>query len=680
MAYTQDTRWIGVTTPLGEDFVLLTSFHGEEGISKLFRFDLEMISEHESVDFDSIIGKNVTVWIVLADGSARYINGQVSRFSQGPRDADFTSYHAEIVPWLWFLTRTADCRIFQNKKAPDIIQQIFSDFGFKDYSLRLYGSFAEREYCVQYRETAFNFISRLMEEEGIFYFFEHDNGKHTLVLADSPTVHQPCPHQANVSYEKSAGSFQEDDVVLDWRLEQELRPGKYSLTDYDFENPATDLSVNVAGKGDYEVYDFPGEYTKRGDGDSRVRIRLQETATPAMIGHGASDCRAFASGYKFSLTNHYRGSQNQAYILTSIHHTANQGARYRSGSDQDFHYRNTFECIPASTPFRPNRLTPEPVIQGAQTALVVGPSGEEIFTDKYGRVKVQFHWDREGKLDENSSCWIRVAQSWAGKKWGSMFIPRIGQEVIVDFLEGDPDRPIITGRVYNAGQMPPYTLPDEKTKSTVKSYSSMGGGGFNEIRFEDKKGSEQIFIHAEKNQDVRIKNDLFETVGGHTHLIVSQDQIEQVKGDKHQHVTGDLNEKIDATKSLNVAQDVQEKVGNNFALDAGMEIYLKAGMNLVVESGTMMTLKVGANFISLNPAGVFITGTMVMINSGGSPGSGSGCSPQSPKDPTEADKADPGQSSTLPSPPRAPTRPKFYSPAAMVLKQAAQTGIPFCEH
>ena len=681
MAYTQETRRIAVATPLGPDVLLLSSFQGEEGISRLFRYDLDLVSENESVDFDALIGQNVSVRITLADDSQRYINGQISRFSQGGRDSNFTSYHAEVVPWLWFLTRTSDCRIFQNKKAPEIIQQIFTDYGFKDFSLRLYGDFSQREYCVQYRETAFNFISRLMEEEGIFYFFEHENGKHTLVLANSPTENKPCPHQSTVRFEKSAGGFQEDDVLLEWRLQQELRAGKYALTDYDFENPATDLAVNVAGKGTYELYDYPGEYLTRGDGDGRVRIRLQETQTPYVVGYGTSNCRVFASGYQFTLAEHYRASQNQAYVLTTVRHSASQGGDFRSGgNDDDFHYRNTFECIPASTPFRPNRLTPEPVIQGAQTAVVVGPAGEEIFTDKYGRVKVQFHWDREGDLDENSSCWIRVAQLWAGKKWGAMYVPRIGQEVIVDFLEGDPDRPIITGRVYNADQMPPYDLPGEKTKSTIKSYSSKGGGGFNEIRFEDKKGSEQIFIYAEKNKDLRVKNDRFETIEGETHLIVSKDQLEQVKGDKHQHTSGDLNEKVDSSKSLNVGQDLQEKVGQNYALDAGMEIYLKAGMNLVVESGTMLTLKVGGNFINMNPAGVFISGTMVMINSGGAAGSGSGCSPQSPKDPKEADKADPGQLSNLPPPPKVPVRPKFFSPAALVLKEAAQTGAPFCEH
>ena len=660
MAYTQENRRIGIGTALGPDVLLLSSFRGDEGISRLFRYDLELLSVDESVDFDALIGKNVTFWIVLADGSARYINGQISRFSQGARDPNFTSYHAEVVPWLWFLTRTADCRIFQNKKTPDIIQQIFNEFGFKDYALRLYGSFAEREYCVQYRETSFNFISRLMEEEGIFYFFEHENGKHTLVLANSPTENKPCPQQPNVRFDKSAGAWQQDDVILEWRLQQELRPGKYALTDYDFENPLTDLSVNVSGKGAYELYDYPGEYVKRGDGDTRVRIRLQEAETPYVVGYGSSDCRDFISGYTFNMTDHYRDSQNQSYVLTAVHHVANQGADFVSGSDDDFHYRNTFECIPASTPFRPSRLTPEPVIQGAQTAVVVGPSGEEIFTDKYGRVKVQFHWDREGKLDENSSCWIRVAQLWAGKKWGAMYIPRIGQEVIVDFLEGDPDKPIITGRVYNAEQMPPYDLPAEKTKSAVKSYSSQGGGGFNEIRFEDKKGDEQVFVHGEKDLEIRVKNDRKEWIGEDRHLIVVRDKLEQIQRDDHHDVTRDRIEnvgrdhhvqvvgkeaiKVQGSHSFTVQGDVIEQFQGNHSSQVTQALYIK-GMNVVIEAATDLTIKVGGNFIDINSGGVFITGTMVMINSGGMAGTGmagSIVSPISPTDPLVAVDADPG--------------------------------------
>jgi len=687
-AYTQENRLMAIATPLGDDAVLLASLSGEEAISRLFRFDLELLSTMESIDFNAIVGKNVTVRLTLADGSDRYFNGFISRFSQGGRDQNLVSYHAEMVPWLWFLTRTSDCRIFQKKKVPDIVKQIFDEMNLKDYKLQLFGNFLEREYCVQYRETDFNFISRLLEEEGIYYFFEHKNGVHTLILANDPAGHKPCPHQPVARYEgASGGAVQEDDIVLDWRVQQEMRPGVYTQADYNFEQPTDPLKADVAGKNPYEIYDYhPGEYRKKPEGDSLVRTRLQELEAPCLVAHGSSDCRAFTSGYRFDLKEHYRDDMNQAWVLTSLRHSASQPADFHSSSTSqaNFHYRNTFEGIPHSTPFRPPRATPHPVVQGTQTAVVVGPAGEEIFTDKYGRVKVQFHWDREGKKDENSSCWIRVAQNWAGKKWGVLFMPRIGQEVIVDFLEGDPDQPIITGRVYNAEQMPPYTLPDEKTKSTIKSLSSKGGGGFNEIRFEDKKGSEQVFIHAEKDLHQRVKDSRFETIVGSTNLIVKKNQFEQIGGDTHLQVTGDQNEKISGTVSLKAGMDLEQKVGSKCAIDAGQEIHLKAGMNLVIESGTTLTLKVGGNFININPAGVFIKGAMVFINSGGSAGSGSGASPEAPKDPTEADKAEPGEVTTV-SPPPTVKRTSLslsstkVSPAAAVMKAAAQSGAPFCD-
>jgi len=331
--------------------------------------------------------------------------------------------------------------------------------------------------------------------------------------------------------------------------------------------------------------------------------------------------------------------------------------------------------------FRPRQISHRPFVQGPQTAIVVGPSGDEIHTDEYGRVKVHFHWDRYDQCDENSSCWIRVAQQWAGKRWGSILIPRIGQEVIVDFLEGDPDRPLVTGRVYNAECMPPYALPENATMSTLKSLSSKGGGGFNEIRMEDKKGNEQLFIHAEKNQDVRVKNDTFEWIGNERHLIVKTDQLEQVDGDKHLTIKGDRNEKVTGTVSLQAAMDLQQKVGQKHALDAGMEIHLKAGMNVIIEAGMSITLKAGGGFIVVGPAGVTISGTPVLINSGGSAGSGSGCAPEAPKPPKEAAKAEPGEISKPPPKPAPPPAPAagFKNAQAQTLANAAQDGTPFCE-
>jgi len=688
VTYTQENRLLAIATPLGDDTLLLAGFSGEETISRPFRFDLELLSESESIDFDAIVGQNVTVRLTLATGDDRYFNGFISRFSQSGRNRKLVSYRAEMVPWLWFLTRTADCRIFQNKKVPDIVKQIFDDMGFKDYKLQLYGDFTEREYCVQYRETDFNFISRLLEEEGISYFFEHEDGRHVLVLANDPSAHKPCPDQPSARYEGGQGASDEEDIIHDFRVQQEMRPGAYTQADYNFEQPNTTLRANVSGQGPYEIYDYhPGEYRTSGDGDGLAKTRLQELEAAGLVAHGSSDCRGFVAGFRFELKDHYRDDMNQDWLLTSVRHTASQPGDFHSQGDSsgaEVHYRNEFECIPHDTPFRPARVTPHPVVQGSQTAVVVGPSGEEIYTDKYGRVKVQFHWDRDGKNDENSSCWVRVSQLFAGKKWGAMFLPRIGQEVIVDFLEGDPDQPIITGRVYNAEQMPPYTLPDEKTKSTMKSYSSKGGDGFNEIRFEDKKGSEQIFIHAERNQDLRVEHTLLETIGATRHHKVASHLYEEIGGDAHFTVRGDQNEKIEGTVSLDAGMDLEQKVGQNMALEAGQEIHLKSGMNLVIETGVSLTLKVGGNFINIGPAGVYISGTMVFINSGGSAGSGAGASPDTAKLPQEADDAESGDPTTVTAPPTV-TRNAVslgstsISPAAAVLKAAAQSGAPFCD-
>ncbi|MBW2740154.1 MAG: type VI secretion system tip protein VgrG [Deltaproteobacteria bacterium] len=506
MAYTQDNRLIAIDTPLGKDALLLTGCHGIEGISGLFSFELNLLSENHNITFEDIIGKNVTVSIILADGDKRFFNGIISSFSQGRGggeaggDPHFSHYTATMVPWLWLLTRTADSRIFQKLSVPDIVEKIFTEKGFLDYKLLLNDSYDKRDYCVQYRETDFNFVSRLLEEEGICYLFEHDEEKHTLILADASDKFKPCPKQESARYQISAGGWLEEDVITSLDKMQEIRPAKYTINDFNFEIPSTDMKVDVStkqmlGPGEREIYDYPGLYTKKAQGERLTTIRMEEEETKITTITGSSDCRAFTSGYRFDLLEYFREDMNnKPYVLVSVNHGATEPLG-GSGQESGQSYANSFTCIPFDVPCRPPRLTPKPVVEGAQTAIVVGPAGEEIYTDEHGRVKVQFHWDREGKKDENSSCWIRVSQVWAGAGWGAMHIPRIGQEVIVDFLEGDPDRPIITGRVYHGTNTPPYSLPDEKTKSTIKSDSSLGGGGSNEIRFEDKKGEEEIYLH-----------------------------------------------------------------------------------------------------------------------------------------------------------------------------------------
>jgi type VI secretion system secreted protein VgrG len=708
--YTQANRPLAVATPLGEDVLLLVGFSGQESISQLFTFHLDLLAENDAdIAFDKLLGERVAIALRLNDDKSRYFSGICNRISQGHRDHDFTYYRMEVVPQLWFLTRRAQSRIFQHITVPDILKKVFAGI---DVSFELRGTFQPRDFCVQYRETDFNFASRLMEEEGIYYFFKHAAEGHQMVLANTSQSHPDLPEMNKLIYEEIAGGVRDEMRVHRWEKVQELRSGKYTLWDHCFELPHKHLEaeepilpnvqvgtvqhkLQVGNNDKLEIYDYPGAYAQRFDGIDKgggeqsgelqkifednkrvVKIRMQQEALPSVVIQGGSNCRNVVTGHKFTLDRHF--DANGQYVLTSVAHSARLTGDYRSG-ESTFDYENNFTCIPFTIPFRPLMTTPRPVVQGTQTAVVVGPPGEEIFVDKYGRVKVQFHWDRESKANADSSCWVRVAQNMAGIRWGSAFWPRIGHEVVVDFLEGDPDQPIIVGSVYNASEMPPYKLPDEKTKTVIfKSNSSKGGGGFNEFRVEDKKGKEQIFINAERNKDIRVKNDLYQTVGNESHYITQKDQLEQVGGDRHQHVKGDQNEKVDGTISITAGQDIQEKVSQKYALDAGMEIHLKAGMNLVIEAGTTLTLKVGGNFININSGGVFISGTMVMINSGGAAGAGAGASPQSPKDPKEADKAEAGEKSK-PPPAAQPPPATTFSPAALALKQAAQAGTPFCD-
>jgi len=681
MAYTQEGKLISIDTPLGEDVLLLTGFHGEEAISRISTFELSMVSENHSIPFEKIIGRNVTVAVTLADGNKRFFNGLISSFSHGRGggekggDAWFTYYRATMVPWFWVLTESINSRIFQNLSVIQIVEKIFQDKGFSDYRTDLQESYDKREFCVQYRETDCNFVSRLLEEEGIFYYFEHQKNKHVMVLADHPGAHRPCPGQKTVSCELSAQGVREDDAITALEMTRQICASKYTLNDFNFKMPNATLKMEVRGKdeqnlGEREIYHHPGNFDNKSAGDKMARIRIEEEEAKSIRISGTSGCRSFICGFRFTLKDHFRSDlNNKDYVLVSVAHRATEGY----GADSEEMYQNSFECLPHSVSYRPRRLTSKPLVRGTQTAIVVGPAGEDIHTDEHGRVKVQFHWDREGAKDDKSSCWIRVSQMWAGNGWGGLHIPRVGQEVIVDFLEGNPDRPIIIGRVYNGVSRPPYPLPAEKTKSSIKSNSSPDGYGYNEIRFEDKKGNEQLFIHAEKQQDNRVNSDSLEWIGQDRHLLVGRDRYEEVSGDQHLTVTGDRNEKVDGTVSQTVSEDFQQKVGAKHALDAGQEIHLKAGTKLIIESGLQISLKVGANFINIGPAGVTIVGRMVLINSGGSAGIGSGASPDAPKPPKVAGKADSGRLN------KPSAQSKSVGPQAATLKAAAQNEAFFCD-
>ncbi|MGD9187916.1 MAG: type VI secretion system tip protein VgrG, partial [Desulfobacteraceae bacterium] len=532
MAEIQEARPVEIATPLGDDVLLFYRMTATEELGRMFQFELDLLSKEPDIKFDDILGQNITVRLTLADDKKRYFNGFVSRFSQEGFLDEFHVYSATAHPWLWFLTRTADCRIFQEKTVPDIIKAVFKDHGFSDYEESLSGSYRSWEYCVQYRETDFNFVSRLMEQEGIYYYFKHEKDKHTMVLSDSVSAHEPYPGYEKLPFFPPDEHLKrERDHIYNWTLAQEIQPGIYALNDFDFTRPKANLQVKSSILQDHahasmEIFDYPGEYPDTGDGETYARARIEELQVNQERVEAQGNALGLATGSLFELTDYPREDQNREYLITSATHQMVSEA-YTSGTStgSSAGYTCNFTALPSKQPFRSARITPKPTVQGPQTAIVVGPSGDEIHTDKYGRVKVSFHWDRYSKSNETSSCWVRVAQIWAGKQWGGIHIPRMGQEVIVDFLEGDPDHPIITGRVFNNDNMPPYELPANATQSGIKSRSSKGGGAenFNEIRFEDKKGEEEIYLHGEKNWTINIENDKDQTIGHDETLSVGND-------------------------------------------------------------------------------------------------------------------------------------------------------------
>jgi type VI secretion system secreted protein VgrG len=615
---TQAHRQLAIQTPLGEDVLLLTSFSGEEEMGRLFSYHLEMLSGRDSIPAAEIVGKRVSFRVELADGTARWFNGLVSRFSAGDRELGMRRYQAEVVPWLWFLTRTADCRIFQEKSIPQIIEQIFADHNFSDYELsQVKGSHEVWEYCVQYRETDFNFISRLMEQEGIFYYFRHKQGKHTLVLADQKGAYVDCPEK-EVEYESAYGGDAVVDRLTDWEHTYAFTPGKWAQTDYNFKdhparsepNPSNLLmtneqtSIKLDNIEKYEIYDYPGEYSDKGRGANYTKIRMEEEELAHdQVGAG-STCRTFFAGGKFKIKKHdCEAETGRTYVITGIKHSASEAGSLGGGESGGSEYSNTFTCIPDSVTFRSGRTTPKPVVQGVQAAVVVGPAGQEIWPDEFGRVKVQFFWDREGKRDENSSCWIRVSQEYAGKNWGSMCIPRIGQEVIVQFVEGDPDHPLITGRVYNADQMPPYALPDQKVVSGLKSYSSPGGGGYNEFIMDDTKGNELIRVHGQYDMDSTIEHDLREhvlndrsrDVTNNETILVGVDRTKTVGANETLNVGKDRTRSVGQNETVTVALTRTHTVGINEAITVGAAQEITVGATRAVTVGASQTINVGAN-------------------------------------------------------------------------------------
>lgn len=636
MAYTQKERMCRVTSPLGDDVLLVERMHAREAVSSLFALELELLSETDDIGFDQIVGKSVTISVELKNGKQRHFNGIVSRFSAGGSQGRFSAYRAEVVPSLWLLTRRIGCRIFQHLSVPDIAKKLFGELGVSDVKLELQKSYAEREYCVQYRESDFNFVSRLFEDVGISYYFEHDAKAHTLVLFDSPDANPPCPGQETAIYASASGEGVAGDVS-EWAMEQELRPGKFSHTDYNFEQPSLSLhtttptSLSIGGNDRFEIYEHSGDFMEPAHGESRVKIRMEAEESASLEARGMSRCAAFTPGYRFDMRGHHRKDTNKAYVITQVQHTVTDSI----GLGQEASYENAFVCRPHSIPIRPLRTTPKPLVYGVQTATVVGAAGKEIDVDAHARVVVQFHWDREGKRDENSSCRVRVAQNSAGKGWGLIAHPRIGQEVVIEFIDGNPDRPIVVGMVYNGEQTPPYGLPANSTQTGLKSRSSPGGGGFNEIRLEDKAGSEHMYVQAQKdrttltknddsqevghdrmrkvvndesvsvgaNQKIDVVADRTRTVGANESVTVTGNRTKSITGDEGvtisggytQSVTGSRTRSVNGAETVTVALARTHTVGINEAISVGAAQEVTVGAARALTVGGAQTTTIGVN-------------------------------------------------------------------------------------
>lgn len=619
MPATQRNRPVQITTPLGEDVLLFYRMNGNEQLSGLFEYEVELLSEKPDINPENLLGKNVTISLALPNDQHRYFNAYVTRFGHYDYRDDYAIYRATLRPWLWFLSRAANCRIFQNKSTPEIIKQVLADQGFSgELKDSLSGSYQPRTYCVQYRETDFNFISRLMEEEGIYYYFAHSKNKHQLVLMDK-LADQAFPDYAVIPfhYEASHVDRTRADHVERWGFAKEVQTGSVAMTDYDFEKPKADLRA-ISSKPEnhshagYEVFDYTGVYNDIGAGETLTRLRREEQHTRYQRFEGSANARGLSVGYKFKLTDHPRADQNTEYLIVSARFSlANDDYLARGHTQVERAFDCAFTAIGNQVIYRPPRATPKPMIYGIQTAMVTGPAGDEIYTDKYGRVKVQFHWDRFGNKDQESSCWIRVAHPWAGKNWGMVAIPRIGHEVVVEFLEGDPDQPLIVGSVYNADMMPPYDLPGNATQAGIKSRSSKAGGtsNFNELRFEDKKGSEQIFLHAEKNQDIEVENN-------ETHW-VGHDRSKTIDHDETTHVKHDRTETVDNNETITIGSNRSESVGSNETISIGSNRTETVGSNEAITVGLSRTRAVGVNeAIAIGAAQEIVVGAVRSVTVG----------------------------------------------------------------
>lgn len=596
----QKDRMAELKTVFGQDELSLVTLECDEAVSDEFEIRLEVISQQEDLDFDRALATHMTVKVVTNNGDNRYFDGLLTDSKWIGHTGGYYRYRLTLRPWFWLLTKTANCRIFKDKSAPDIISEVLGTHDFSDFQQKLTESYDPIHYCVQYRESDYDFCCRLMEEFGISYCFEHSDGKHKMVLADAKSSYSPIEGDANIPFIALGGDSQRDEEHLyHWVPGRKFRIGKFAVNDYDFKKPGASLEADKdAGSsyraGSLEHYDYPGRYTEKDKGTKYSNIRLEaEQAADNRVDAAGEVPRLFAGGL-FTLKDHPHGPQNKEYLVVRASHQI-IAESYRSGESgsQGEAYTGTYDVLSSDIPFRTPARTPKPRIPGPQTAKVVGQG--EIDVDEYGQIMVEFHWDR----DKTQSRRVRVAQVWSGKKWGGIYIPRVGHEVIIQFLEGDPDQPIVIGTVYNADNMPPYDLPGEKNKAGIKSDSTTGGGGYNEFVLDDTKGQEKIGVHAQKDMETVIEND------------------------ESLHVKNNRDTKIDVNRTEKVGRNVTEDIGIKWTVEAGTKIEFKCGQSKIVMTPTsidieslMISVKASA---TLNAKGTMTTveGSATHIVKGG---------------------------------------------------------------
>ncbi len=657
------TRFLFTIPSLSEE-LRVVGFRGEHALSSPFWCELEIASENSELDLAALIGKGGLLTLFDAR-TPQYVHGEVVQADYLAAGKRFVSYRLVLKPKLAFLDYRSNLRIFQQKSVPDIVRQVLKEAGISelDVAFQLTGRYPPREYCTQYHESDLAFISRLMEQEGLFYFFQHHVDHHKLVITDSNNAFASIAGDENVRFRSYTGLVAGEDSIYEFMQGPDIRPGKVVLRDYNFEKSRLRLEAEAKAKSfnELEQYEYTTQFTEPAQGSRYADLRQKGQQYDQVTAVGRSDCGRLWAGTRFRMKEHPRDNFNLEYTLIKTTFLGRQPQSLDEGSSSEGpQFVVDFTAIPSSIPYRPPTTHYAPKILGAQTAMVTGPSGEEIYTDKYGRVKVQFHWDREGQYNQASSCWLRVCQSLAGNQWGAMVIPRVGQEVTVQFMDGNPDRPLVMGVVYNGVNEPPYPLPANQTRSLFKSHTSPGGGGYNEIRIEDKKGSEQLYIHGQKDADVFIQNEWREWVGNEQHITVGSNRHQSIGADLNDTITNQLNQLIAANWSQQVSQSAQIKITGSHNELAAQTISIKAGTTLVLEAGVEITLTAGGGLVKLDPSGVTISGTTVKINSGGAPIPGLPASPLAPVAATLPEHGGPPGSASVEALPN--TKPKVTAP------------------